>query len=117
MGGMEEGLKEHENLTYKIRTMGGFIERANSESNQPMAVKLRSQATQALAEADKHERDLEEETNKWTTSNLRILAGRRGKRSETRSVIKQTEVKKQDRLFLGTFEQTLVPRKSLSCFF
>merc|ERR1712030_222308 len=42
---MEEGLKEHENLTYQIRTMGGYIERANLDSNQPMAVKLRSQAT------------------------------------------------------------------------
>merc|ERR1711888_69439 len=110
---MEDNLKEHENRTYQIRTMGGYIEKGNLDCNQPMAVKTRSEATLALAEADKHELELDEATTKWTTNNLRFLAVRRRKKSETRSVARQTDVRNPDRLFLGTFEKTLVPKEEL----
>merc|ERR1712030_231636 len=51
-------IKENEELTSQIRTMAGFIERSNAESTQPIAVKTKTDATTALAEADKHEEDL-----------------------------------------------------------
>ena len=52
-------VKDHEELTSQVRTMAGFIERSNSDSTQPMAVKTKTDATKALADADKHEEDLE----------------------------------------------------------
>ena len=111
---MEDNIKEHKNLTYQIRLMGGYIEKGNLDCNQPISVKIRSDATLALAEADKHELELDEATTKWTTNNLRFLAVRRRKKSETRSVARQTDVKNQDRLFLGTFEKTLIPKEELT---
>ena len=110
---MEDNIKEHENLTYQLRLMGGYIEKGNLDCNQPISVKIRSDATLALAEADRHELELDEATTRWTTNNLRYLAVRRKKKAETMSVAKPTDVKNPDRLFLGTFEKTLVPKEEL----
>ena len=76
---LKERMKEHEELTSQVRTMAGYIERSNAESTQQMAIKAKTEATIALAEADKQEEDLEEIIAEWSTSNLKFLAGRKRK--------------------------------------
>merc|ERR1712030_75733 len=78
-------LKENEELTSQVRTMAGFIERSNAESTLPIALKAKTDATTALAEADKHEEDLEKIVTEWSTTNLKFLAGRKRKKSEPRN--------------------------------
>ena len=74
-------VKDHEELTSQVRTMAGFIERSNTDSTQPLAVKTKTDATKALTDADKHEEDLEKTVADWSTANLKFLAGRKRKKS------------------------------------
>merc|ERR1712030_157965 len=77
-------IKENEELTSQIRTMAGFIERSNAESTQPIAVKTRADATAALAEADKHEEDLEDKVTERPSANLNYLKGRKLRKNRAR---------------------------------
>ena len=70
----KDRMKDHEEPTSQARTMAGYIERSNIESTQPMAIKAKTEAMTALAEADKQEEDLEEVIDAWSTSNLKFLA-------------------------------------------
>ena len=79
---LKEKMKDHEELTSQVRTMAGYIERSNADATQQMAVKAKTDATIALAEADKQEEDLEEIVAEWSTTNLKFLAGRKRKKSE-----------------------------------
>ena len=99
-------VKDHEELTSQIRTMAGYIERSNSDSTQPMAVKTKDDATKALAEADKHEEDLEKAVQDWSTVNLKFLAGRKRKKSEPRNSVSQADVKSsENKVWLASFEK------------
>ena len=43
-GQLKGRVKDHEELTSQIRTMAGYIERSNIDSNQPVAVKTKDDA-------------------------------------------------------------------------
>ena len=95
--------------------MAGFIERSNSDSTQPMAVKTRTDATKALADADKHEEDLEKSVADWSTVNLKFLAGRKRKKSEPRNSVGQVDMRSsENKVWLASFEKTLMPKDPLN---
>ena len=95
-GQLKDRLKDHEEKTSQIKTMAGYIYNSNINSNQPVAVKTKDDATNALTEADKHEDDLEKTVQDWKTANLKFLAGRKRKKSEPRVAVNQTEAKSTD---------------------
>merc|ERR1711888_403890 len=110
---LKEKMKDHEELTSQARTMAGFIERTNADSTQQMAVKAKTDATTALAEADKHEEDLEKIIDEWSTANLKFLAGRKRKKSEPRNPVGQADMRNSEsKIWLGSFEKTHAKRKS-----
>ena len=92
--------------------MAGFIERSNAESTQPIAVKAKTDATAALAEADKHEEDLEEKVTEWSTANLKYLKGRKRRKSEPRNLTADVRTS-ESKVWLGSFEKTLMPKENL----
>ena len=111
---LKEKMKENEELTSQVRTMAGFIERSNADSTLPIALKAKTDATTALAEADKHEEDLEKIVTEWSTTNLKFLAGRKRKKSEPRNSVGPADMRtSESKVWLGSFEKTLMPKENL----
>ena len=92
--------------------MAGFIERRNEESTQPIVVKIRADATAALAEADKHEEDLEDKVTEWSSANLKYLKGRKLRKTEPGKPTVDVRTS-ESKVWLGSFEKTLMPKENL----
>merc|ERR1711984_7650 len=79
-----------------------------------MAIKAKTEAKAATAEADRQEEEVEDVIDTWVTSNLKFLAGRKRKKSKPRASVDQSDMKKQgNKVWLGAFEKTLIPKDEL----
>ena len=78
-------LVEHEDLTSHTRTMCGFI--INSRSNLSNAQKVKTDAIEALAQAEEAELSLEKRVSEWGTLNLKWLKGKKKNKPEKRDIV------------------------------
>ena len=110
---LKDTMREHEKLTSQVRTMSGYIERSNIEATLPMAIKARTDAKAAAAEADSKEEEIEDAIGAWTTSNIKFLVGRKRKKPEPSAAANQSDTKNQSKVWLGAFEKCIMPKQEL----